>query len=154
MPERSASVLTERFGGGLWAEQDEISWFEPPRRTEPRPSEAEALRGGGRAVPHRAEVALPQARRTIQISGRGAERHLPPSPNRRTPAHRGGARRAPDRIALWAVLLGIVLLLVAATSSHAATTRPTGRAMVRAETRIARSAGTSWPELSRTSGRN
>jgi hypothetical protein len=26
----------------------------------------------------------------------------------------------PDRIALWAVLLGILLVLVAATSSHAA----------------------------------
>jgi hypothetical protein len=30
------------------------------------------------------------------------------------------ARRSPDRIALWAVLLGIVLVLVAAMSAHAA----------------------------------
>jgi hypothetical protein len=27
----------------------------------------------------------------------------------------------PDRVALWAVLLGVILLLVAAASSHAAT---------------------------------
>lgn len=40
-----------------------------------------------------------------------------------TRRHRGPYDQAlarPDRIALWAVLLGVVLLLAAATSSHAA----------------------------------
>jgi hypothetical protein len=31
------------------------------------------------------------------------------------------AQRQPDRMALWAVLLGVILVLAAATSSHAAT---------------------------------
>jgi hypothetical protein len=75
-----------------------------------------------------AGVALepPPARRTVQITGRpGAapsharlievERRRPP----RRPAERIGPR--PDRIALWAVLLGFFLILVAATSSNAAT---------------------------------
>jgi len=60
-------------------------------------------------------------RRTIVITGRGAEGQLP---RRRgweasLPLHeRSGFK--PDRVAMWAVLLGVILLLVAATSSHAA----------------------------------
>jgi hypothetical protein len=60
-------------------------------------------------------------RRTIVITGRPAERQLP---RRRgweasLPLHeRAGFK--PDRVALWAVLLGLILLLVAAASSHAA----------------------------------
>jgi hypothetical protein len=55
-------------------------------------------------------------RRTITISGQAARpvSRRPP----RTVRERTGTR--PDRIAMWAVLLGIVLVLVAATSSHAA----------------------------------
>ncbi|MEA2318812.1 MAG: hypothetical protein QOD44_3001 [Solirubrobacteraceae bacterium] len=65
-------------------------------------------------------------RRTVQITGRPAsassvtrlvevERRRPA----RGPAERFGTR--PDRVALWAVLLAFFLILVAATSSHAAT---------------------------------
>jgi hypothetical protein len=59
----------------------------------------------------------------VTIRGRGAERELafPTSRARRpaTPRHeRPGFR--PDRMAMWAVLLGVLLVLVAATSSHAA----------------------------------
>jgi hypothetical protein len=62
-----------------------------------------------------------EGRRTIVITGRGDERQLP---RRRgwegsLPLHeRQGFK--PDRIAMWAVLLGVMLLLVAAASSHAA----------------------------------
>ena len=64
-------------------------------------------------------------RRTVVIRGQVADRYSP----RRTPeqraraasrARREAARAHPDRIAMWAVLLGIILLLAAATSSHAA----------------------------------
>ena len=61
-------------------------------------------------------------RRTVLITGRGAEYGR--SSSRRgweasLPVHeRSGFK--PDRLALWAVLLGIILLLVATTSSHAA----------------------------------
>jgi hypothetical protein len=60
------------------------------------------------------------ARRTVIITGRGAERNLP-TPRRPTvPRHeRPGFK--PDRMALYAVFLGLVLILVAATSAHAAT---------------------------------
>jgi hypothetical protein len=60
-------------------------------------------------------------RRTVVITGRGAERYVAP---RRS--HDASMRRherdgfRPDRVAMWAVLLGLVLLLAAATSSHAA----------------------------------
>ena len=63
-------------------------------------------------------------RRTVTIRGRGAERDLTWSAyhSRRrpeTPAHERPGFKA-DRMALWAVLLGLVLVLVAAASSHAA----------------------------------
>ncbi len=71
-------------------------------------------------------------RRTIQIKGRPAERRLPSMAQRhrgRTASDRVGAR--PDRIALWAVALGAILILLAAMTSssqaavaHRATTAP------------------------------
>jgi hypothetical protein len=56
-------------------------------------------------------------RRTITIRGQAAAPSARKRPGR-SPYERGGAR--PDRIAMWAVLLGVLLILVAATSSHAA----------------------------------
>ncbi len=64
-------------------------------------------------------------RRTVTITGRGAERYVSPRRER-------GARRPPqsrhervgfraDRAAMWAVVLGLLLIVVAATSAHAAT---------------------------------
>jgi hypothetical protein len=60
-------------------------------------------------------------RRTIVITGRGSERYVAPRRgyDARVRAHeRSGFK--PDRVAMWAVLLGLALLLGAATSSHAA----------------------------------
>ncbi len=59
-------------------------------------------------------------RRTVTITGRGAERY--PTPSRRRPATRAHERPGfkPDRVAMWAVVLCFVLVLIAATSSHAA----------------------------------
>jgi hypothetical protein len=59
----------------------------------------------------------PGGRRTIIINGRPGERRTARRPQV-SPHRRTGFQ--PDRIAMWAVLLGLVLLLVAATSSHAA----------------------------------
>jgi hypothetical protein len=84
-------------------------------RKKPRLSEAAipASRGGG--VP---------GRRTVTIRGRGSERNLMYSSRgpRRRPSERPYERAGfkPDRVAMWAVLLGLILILVAATSSHAA----------------------------------
>lgn len=73
----------------------------------------------------------PPPRRTVQITGRTVS--APPLPRlveveRRRPARRTVERVGPrpDRIALWAVLLGFFLILVAATSSNAAV--PSGHA--------------------------
>jgi hypothetical protein len=68
-------------------------------------------------------------RRTVTITGRTS---LPPAPREMTPQRLAPRRQAsrmppvsigprPDRIAMWAVVLGFMLILAAATSSHAAT---------------------------------
>jgi hypothetical protein len=57
-------------------------------------------------------------RRTITIRGRGAERNLPVARPTLRRHERPGFR--PDRAALWAVLLGLFLILVAAVSAHGA----------------------------------
>jgi hypothetical protein len=65
----------------------------------------------------------PPARRTVQITGRTVAPPRLVEVERRRPARRPTERIGPrpDRVALWAVLLGFFLILVAATSSHAAT---------------------------------
>jgi hypothetical protein len=61
----------------------------------------------------------------VAIQGGAAERELllATYESRRRPAERRHERAGfrPDRVAMWAVLLGFLLVLVAATSSHAAT---------------------------------
>jgi hypothetical protein len=57
-------------------------------------------------------------RRTVTIRGRGAERNLPVARPTLRRYERPGFR--PDRAALWAVMLGLLLILVAAASAHAA----------------------------------
>ncbi|MBV9425547.1 MAG: hypothetical protein JOZ98_21755, partial [Solirubrobacterales bacterium] len=86
----------------------------PPRPTAPLAADPAARPAGG--IP---------GRRTITIQGRGAERELflATYQSRRRPTqprHRREGFR-PDRVAMWAVLLGILLVLVAAASAHAAT---------------------------------
>lgn len=62
-------------------------------------------------------------RRTVTIRGQVADRYATPRPSsRRRPERRyerSGFR--PDRAAMWAVLLGVMLILAAVTSAHAAT---------------------------------
>jgi hypothetical protein len=81
----------------------------------------------GRDEPAAAPLAPPPSRRTVEITGRTVA--APPLPRlveveRRRPPRRTVERVGPrpDRVALWAVLLGFFLILVAATSSRAATT--------------------------------
>lgn len=57
-------------------------------------------------------------RRTVTIRGRGAERNLPVTRPALRRHERPGFR--PDRAALWAVILGLVLILVAVASAHGA----------------------------------
>ena len=63
----------------------------------------------------------------MTISGRGAEAYTERRGTRPSSAQRHQAIRRheregfrPDRVAMWAVALGVILMLAAAASSHAA----------------------------------
>ncbi len=74
--------------------------------------------GGERPVAPGERPVANGGRRTVVIRGRGAERNLPVARPTLRRHERPGFR--PDRAALWAVMLGLLLILVAATSAHAA----------------------------------
>jgi len=66
-------------------------------------------------------------RHTVTITGRGAEGYASRRGTRASTAQRHQAIRRheregfrPDRVAMWAVMLGVMLMLAAAASSHAA----------------------------------
>jgi hypothetical protein len=86
-------------------------------RLGPREDHAPEPRGTGARVPG---AGVP-GRRTVAIQGRGAERYRG-MPERRRPASRRHERAGfkADRAAMWAVVLGVLMILAAATSSHAA----------------------------------
>ena len=100
----------------------------PEARVAARRGEARHDGSAGAASVPRRPIAGEQVvgeRRTVTIRGQVADQHMPrpgQGPARRRPPRsvheRAGSR--PDRIAMWAVLLGVVLVLAAATSSHAA----------------------------------
>ena len=85
-----------------------------------RPAGADGRLRGLAPAPWRRASQSP-GRRTVTIQGRGSERYAP-SVDHRRPARKRHERDGfkPDRVAMWAVLLGLLLILVAATSSHAA----------------------------------
>lgn len=90
--------------------------------TDERRGERGAYRDASPKSPMGAGV---PGRRTVTIRGQGAERYPQrradgsrrPRPERRH--ERAGFR--PDRAALWAFLLGVMLIMVAVASAHAAT---------------------------------
>ncbi len=96
-----------------------------PRRGTSDPLRGGPLRGdlvrGGSGDGYAGTGGVP-GRRTVTIHGRGAERYVPrrSASSRRRPERRyerSGFR--PDRAAMWAVLLSVLLILVAAMSAHA-----------------------------------
>ena len=114
MPQSGVSVPQgEAWSGEPWRERP------PRRRILEADSETPVPRPDlptGTGIP---------GRRTVTISGRGHDRTA--GVTRRDGAARRRSRPAyerhgfkPDRAAMWAVLLCLVLVLVAATSSHAA----------------------------------
>jgi hypothetical protein len=90
-----------------------------------RPAQGEAARPDGTGVQARPDGTGVPGRRTVKITGYGSQRNLiyaSREPRRRPterPYERAGFK--PDRVAMWAVLLGVLLVLVAAMSAHAAT---------------------------------
>jgi hypothetical protein len=88
-----------------------------PAANRPVPATPVGTRPGP-ASPGEAGVAT---RRTVTIRGRGAERDLPwPDSSRRRPPRRAYERAGfqPDRVAMWAVCLGLLLVFVAVVSAH------------------------------------
>ncbi len=102
-----------------WLDFPDQDLFRTPADRDTAPASAPAER------PERPAASATPTRRTITITGRVADRYDPSTyraargrPKR--PRHeRDGFR--PDRTGMWAVLLCVFVLLVAATSSHAAT---------------------------------
>ena len=90
-----------------------------------RPAQGEAARPGGTGLEARPDGTGVPGRRTVKITGYGSQRNLiyaSREPRRRPterPYERAGFK--PDRVAMWAVLLGVLLVLVAAMSAHATT---------------------------------
>ena len=120
-----------------WRRDDEHSDTEPrldrSRRTRRGAVDERVALRAAAADDTPATPLAPPRRRTVEITGRTVA--APPLPRlveveRRRPPRRTLDRVGPrpDRIALWAVLLGFFLILVAATSSRAATPAAAGHA--------------------------
>jgi hypothetical protein len=123
VPDRSASPDPSR----KHAAAVPVPRAQRPARTARRSGSAP----GARRHPERRAARRPAGRRTVEITGRTVPAPaLPEIGNPPAPAFgaRGASRRPflspadrianrPDRIALWAVVLGFVLIVVAATSS-------------------------------------
>jgi hypothetical protein len=102
-------------------------WDEPTPGIQPRDRGSAPRRAShihDEARPRHLAAVPAGERRTIVITGRGAPAPAPRT--RRAEAARRPPRRLteragpnPDRIALWAVLLGLFLILVAVVSAHA-----------------------------------
>jgi hypothetical protein len=58
-------------------------------------------------------------RRTVTIRGQGAERYVPRSRDRRPERRYERTGFRPDRAAMWAVLLCVMMIAAAAMSAHA-----------------------------------
>lgn len=110
--EHLRETLEERRGGA--SVRPALRLVEDPHPAEPRPAATAAT------------AERRPRRRTVQITGRPAEtpvvrRLVEVEGQRRRPAAPAAERFSarPDRLAAWAVMLGLVLVLVATLSSHA-----------------------------------
>jgi hypothetical protein len=114
-------------------DSDDLEWATRPRRRFERA--APERRGRFTRAEHdppadASPLSAPPRRRTVEITGHPVGGPTLPrlvEIDRRRPARRAVERVGPrpDRIALWAVVLGFFLILVAVTStSHAATRAP------------------------------
>jgi hypothetical protein len=134
MPQAGAAVRLRRNDVPWWEELDSEA-FREFRASEIADAEARAKAEARKPAVAPADIRLeppeprpdrqvtwaPRAangRRTVYITGRGVERNLPVARPTLRRHERAGFK--PDRTAMWAVLLGLLLILVAATSAHAA----------------------------------
>lgn len=100
------AVAVDFDADGLWSER---SYQRRPQRD---PDDRRPVPGDGAP-----------GRRTVTIRGRGAERYVPPpraGDRRRYERRYERAGVRPDRVAMWAVLLGLAFILAAVSGAHAA----------------------------------
>jgi hypothetical protein len=123
MPGAGASARRVRRHAAPWWEELEREAFRFPAAREVTTREvsaAHAARAAARAEAPRPAPPSPRQpdgiRRTVTIRAYGAERDLPVARPTLRRHERPGFR--PDRAALWAVLLGLCLILVAVASAH------------------------------------
>lgn len=124
---RTSSTLEPHLAGFDGAAEAGTSDWLGARVAAPAPPAA-AVAGltaaDAASAAHAAPIPAPAAaptRRTVTIRGRGAEHHLPwPEASRTRPQRRAYERAGfrPDRLAMWAVMLGFLLVLVAIVSAH------------------------------------
>src|SRR5215218_9445633 len=91
------------------------------RAREERPAQAVAAEPGAGGLEDAEEIESEDARadrRTITITGQPTPRGVTPA-RRRSSAVLSSQLAQPDRIALWAFLLGLLLVAVAAGTAHA-----------------------------------
>lgn len=137
VPEPSRPSRPRRREAVSWASAEELEVLggigEDPvadwtvlslERAEPSPAEPEPTappRFQRAAEPAPPAAAIPGQRRTIVIRGQVAARPLEATTDRRRPARRPRERVGPrpDRVAMWAVALGVLLILVAVMTAGA-----------------------------------
>ena len=106
------------------AELAENAMPTPARRPEPELAPEPAADAVEQYEAPRAEIDAVEppaaGRRTVVIRGRGAEPAVSPSRRDRRPPRTVGERLGPrpDRVAAWAVALGVLLILIAILTAH------------------------------------
>ncbi len=116
LEDESAEAATAQAASAQLATAEATELAEPlPLRPEPAPRRGRFERSA--PAPSGAAAPEPVAeRRTITITGRPAPGHAAPA--RRRHAVLDAQLAQPDRIALWAFLLGLLLVAVAAGTAH------------------------------------
>ena len=117
--DRRRPAINERAQGGGGRTSTRVARPSSPPRpvaAAPAPRAAAPTRAPAPSGAPAAPRASDGGRRTVTIRGYGAERNLPVARPTLRRHERPGFR--PDRAALWAVFLGLVLILVAVVSAH------------------------------------
>jgi hypothetical protein len=117
MPQAGVSTRARRRSAAPWSDELDRDTFRFPTDRS-APVAAPLAANSQPRVADGEPRAVTGERRTVTIRGRGAERNLPVARPTLRRHERPGFKA--DRAALWAVMLGLLLILVAAASAHGA----------------------------------
>jgi hypothetical protein len=130
IPAFVAEPESDAVASGEFRDGDDFEWATRPRRRFERATSERRGRFAREAPAEPTPLSPPPRRRTVEITGHPVGGPTLPrlvEIDRRRPARRPVERIGPrpDRVALWAVVLGFFLILVAVTSTSHAATRAT-----------------------------